>query len=267
MLIRLALDVDRYTHVILVPVISMCVFYFERRAILRNASYAPRIGLPLLGFGLVLFWYSVTHPSSTQTGSLFRVMAAIVVVWLAAFFLCYGARSFRAAAFPLCFLLLMIPAPAGVLDQVTVVLQKGSAYVSYLLFKISGTPVFRQGFLFSLPGVEIEVADQCSGIRSSLALLITSILAGHFLLRAWWSRGLLVLLTIPMVIFKNSVRIVTIATLGIYVNRAFLYGELHRRGGLLFALLGVLMLVPVLLLLQGVERRLEHRQGKLTSCV
>jgi exosortase len=142
-----------------------------------------------------------------------------------------------------------------VLNQITLGLQKGSADVSYLLFKISGIPVFRQGFRFSLPSVEIEIAEQCSGIRSSLAMVVTTILAGHMFLRSWWSKGLLVLFTIPVVIFKNSVRIVVISALGVYVNRAFLYGDLHRRGGLLFALLGLLILVPALAVLQRAERR------------
>jgi exosortase/archaeosortase family protein len=74
-------------------------------------------------------------------------------------------------------------------------------------------------------------------------------------LRSWWSKGLLVLFTVPVVIFKNSVRIVVISALGVYVNRAFLYGDLHRRGGLLFALLGLLILVPALAVLQRAERR------------
>jgi exosortase len=256
LLFRLAIESDRYTHIVFVPFISLCVFYFERKAILSQAHYAPRSGIPSLVFGLILFWFLQQHPSSTDVGSLFRVMPSIVLVWAAGFLLCYGERSLRAAVFPVCFLLLMVPIPVWVLNQVTLFLQKGSADVSYLMFKILGIPVFRQGFRFSLPSVEIEIAEQCSGIRSSLALLITSILAGHLFLRSWWSKGLLVLFTVPVVIFKNSVRIVTISSLGVYVNRAFLYGNLHRRGGLLFALLAVLMLVPALIVLQKAERRL-----------
>ncbi len=255
-LFKLSLQSDRYTHIIFVPVISLCVFYLERKAILSNAHYAPRIGIPLLAFGLILFWILIEHPSSAETYRLFLLMPSIILAWVAGFLLCYGLQSLRAAVFPVCFLLLMVPIPVDVLNQITGGLQRGSADVSYVLFKISGIPVFRQGVRFSLPGVEIEIAEQCSGIRSSLALLITSILAAHMFLRSWWSKGLLVLFTIPVVIFKNSVRIVTISALGIYVNRAFLYGNLHRRGGLLFALLAVMMLVPALLVLQRAERRL-----------
>ncbi len=260
-LLKLSLQSDRYTHIIFVPLISLCVFYFERKAILPGAHYAPRIGIPLLAFGLVLFWFLKQHPSSTEAGSLFLLMPSIVLVWAAAFVLCYGLQSLRAATFPMCFLLLTVPIPVDLLNQITLGLQKGSAGLSYVLFKSLGIPVFRQDFRFSLPGVEIEIAEQCSGIRSSLALLITGLLAGHVFLKSWWSKGLLVLFTIPVVILKNAVRIVTISALGVYVNRAFLYGNLHRRGGLLFALLAVLMLVPALLVLQRAERRLGRHSA------
>lgn len=255
MLSRLAIENDRYTYILFVPFISLCVFYSEREAILRNAHGAPKSGIPLLAFALLLFWLLKQHPPATDVGGLFCMMFSIILAWAAGFLLCYGPQSLRAAAFPVCFLLLMVPIPAGVLNQMTLGLQKGSADVSYLLFKLSGIPVFRQGFRFSLPSVEIEVAQQCSGIRSSLALVITTILAGHLFLRSWWTKGLLVLFAVPVVIFKNSVRIVVISALGVYVNRAFLYGNLHRRGGLLFALLAVLMLVPALIALQRAERR------------
>jgi len=260
-LLKLSLQSDRYTHIIFVPFISLSVLYVERQTILPRAQWAPRSGVLSLAFGLVLFWFLRQYPSSTITGSLFRLMPSIILVWAAGFLLCYGAQSLRAALFPLCLLLLMVPIPVDVLDRITLGLQKGSADLSYLLFRISGIPVFKQGFSLSLPGVEIEIAEQCSGIRSSLALLITSILAGHVFLRSWWSKGLLVLLTIPVVILKNSLRIVTISALGVYVNRAFLYGNLHRRGGLVFALLAVLMLVPALVALQRAERRLGRREA------
>jgi len=260
-LLKLALQSDRYTHIIAVPVISLCVGYFERDAILRNARFAPGSGLPLLALGLLLYWFVRQYPSSTESDSLFRLMPAVLLVWAAGFLLCYGERSFRAALFPLCFLLFMVPMPAGALDRITLGLQQGSAAVSESLFRLLGIPVFRQGFRFSLPGAEIEIAEQCSGIRSSVALLITTVLIGHAFLRCWWSKSLLVLFSVPVVILKNSVRIVTLSVLGMYVNRAFLYGNLHRRGGLLFAVLGVLTLIPALIVLQRSERRLVHGQG------
>jgi exosortase len=180
---------------------------------------------------------------------------------MAGFIICYGRRSFRAAIFPLLFLLLMIPIPPVLLDKTVLALQKGSAVVTYTLFKLLGVPVFWQQFKFSLPGVEIEIAEECSGIRSSLALFITSVLAGHVFLQSNWRKAIFSFLSIPVVIFKNAVRIVTISCLGVYVDPGFLHGRLHRYGGLPFSLVSLAILVPLLFALQRGEISRSHWAG------
>jgi len=255
--VGLASDGDRYTHILVVPFISGLTVYLERKKILSQARYAPKAGAFALALALILFRVLQPIPSRAATVRFSVVIASVVLTWAAGFLLCFGPQGSRAALFPLCFLLLMVPIPVDVLDKITLALQKASADMSYVLFKASGMPVFRQGFRFSLPGVEIEIAQECSGIRSSLALLMTSILSGYVFLRSWWTKGLLVLFTVPVVILKNSIRIVTISALGVHVSRAFLYGNLHRRGGLLFALMAVLMLVPAIVALQRAERRVR----------
>jgi exosortase/archaeosortase family protein len=94
--------------------------------------------------------------------------------------------------------------------------------------------VLKQGFILRLPTLDIEVAKQCSGIRSSLALLITVLIVGNFVLRSAWRKALLVLSILPILIFKNGVRIVAVSLLSIYVNRRFLHEWLHTSGGIVF---------------------------------
>ena len=130
----------------------------------------------------------------------------------------------------------------------------GSAEVSYAVFELLGGPVYRTGFIFALPGLTIEVAKECSGIRSSLALLITSLLAGHLFLRSAWTKAVLTLATLPLLIVKNGIRIVTLSLLSIYVDPSFLTGSLHRDGGIVFFFLALVLLTPVLWLLQTSER-------------
>lgn len=180
-------------------------------------------------------------------------MCGVIATWIAGFVFCYGARCFHAALFPVLFLLLMIPLPLAAIDHTVVVLQKGSASTAYRLFRLLGVPVFRSGFTFGLPGVDVEVAKECSGIRSTISLLITGILASHIFLRSGWRKLVLSLATIPIAIFKNAVRIVTISWLGIYVDPGFLHGTLHRYGGIPFTLLALAMLLPLLIVLQKTE--------------
>jgi exosortase len=174
----------------------------------------------------------------------------IVLGWIAVFILFYGTSSFKAAAFPLLFLLLMSPIPVVLAQHIVSVLQKGSAETCYALFRLMGVPVIRHGFLFSLPGVDIEVAEQCSGIHSGLSLFIVGLLADHFLLQGAWKKACFVLCILPVAIFKNAIRIVTIAWLGIHVSPGFFHGALHRQGGLPFSLLSLAMMAALLWLLR-----------------
>jgi len=114
-------------------------------------------------------------------------------------------------------------------------------------------PVFRSGFTFSLPGFTIEIAEECSGIRSSLALLITSLLAAHLCLRSVWAKTVLILATLPLLIVKNGIRIVTLSLLSMYVDPGFLTGRLHHQGGVVFFLLALVLLASLLWLLQKPE--------------
>jgi exosortase len=178
----------------------------------------------------------------------------VILVWAGGFLLCYGFGAFQAAAFPLLFLLLMVPLPDLMLDRVIRALQQGSTEIAYLMFQAVGTPVSRHGFLLSVPGVTIEVAKECSSIRSSLALFITCLLAAHLYLRTGWKMLLFVLLSLPVSVIKNGIRIATLTLLSIYVDPGFLSGKLHREGGFVFFFIALLILFPVFLWLERSDR-------------
>ena len=126
-------------------------------------------------------------------------------------------------------------------------MQAGSTEVTDILFALTGLPAFRTGFVFQLPGITIEVAKECSGIRSSLGLFITVVLAAHFFLKTNWTKGVLILSILPITILKNGIRILTLTLLAIYVDEGFLTGGfLHKSGGFLF-FLPALGLIGILL--------------------
>jgi exosortase len=250
-LVRLSIGDDRYSHILLIPITSAFLVYLRRNRIFINPLYCFSKSMPLLGVGVALFYVAQTRLSSLNSNDrLSVVVLAAILVWLGNFILCYGVQSFRAALFPLVFLLLMIPIPTVALDYIVLVLQKGSAGMTYALLKLLGVPVLWQHFKFLLPGVEIEIAKECSGIRSSLALFITSILAGHMFLLSNWRKAVFSLVTVPVVVLKNALRIVTISYLGVYVDPSFLRGTLHRYSGLPFSLVSLAILVPLLFALQ-----------------
>jgi exosortase len=247
----LSFNDERSSHILLIPLISACLIYFQRSRIFHAPRYDPQIGVPLL-LAVAILWFglqpSLSHLDPTDRLSVHA--ALIVLIWFAAFLLVYGPVSFKAAMFPLLLLSLTIPIPVSLANGTVFLLQKGSADTCAFLYQILEVPVLRHGFLFSLPGLDIEVAKQCSGIHSALSLFIAGLLAAHLFLHNVGQKFFFTLCIFPIAIFKNAVRIVTISLLAVHVNRAVLEGPLHRHGGLPFSLLSLAMMALLLWMLR-----------------
>jgi exosortase C (VPDSG-CTERM-specific) len=177
-----------------------------------------------------------------------------------------GGRNMRVLAFPAAVLVFIVPFPVAVTKALEWFFQHTSADAAHALFGLVGQTLLREGLMFHLPGMSIEVAEECSGIRSSLVLFITSLLAGHLFLRSPWRRAALALAVIPLGIIRNGFRIFTIAMLSSHVDPDIIRSPLHKRGGPLFFLLS---LVPFFLLLvwlrKSEQRRLEAAGGDATT--
>jgi exosortase len=247
---------DNASHLLLIPVISAWVLFLERERIFKRLGSQVGMASVMLAAGAALALIAFSVGSRwTALNQLSVYILALIVIWMAGFALLFGGQTLRNARFPFVFLLLTIPIPDFILDRLIYALQKGSAEVAAVLFDWSGVPVLRDGFVFHLAHVSIEVARECSGIRSSLALLILAILVAHFYLDTFWKQAVLVIAGLFVMIVKNGVRIVTLTLLASYVNPDFLYGRLHREGGVVFFVLGLLLLAPLLWLLQRSERK------------
>jgi exosortase len=246
---------DSSSHILLIPFLSLYLTWLARKRVFAATCFSVVPGTAAILIGAISYWIVTSgrlHLSANEPLSLSAL--SLVVIWAGAFLLCYGYEALRAGAYPLMFLLLMVPLPDPVLDWMIRGLQQGSTEVAYRIFEALGIPVLRQGFLLSVPGVTIEVAQECSSIRSSMALLITCLVAAHLYLRTWWKVVVFVLLSLPLSVVKNGVRIATLTLLSLYVNPGFLRGNLHRDGGFVFFLLALLMLWPVFTVLEKSDR-------------
>jgi exosortase len=255
-----SLSNDNASHLVLIPVISAWVLFLERDRIFKRLGSDVGMASAMLAAGAALALVAFSAASHwTALNQLSVYILALILIWTAGFVFLFGRQALRKARFPLVFLLLTIPIPEFILDRLIYVLQKGSAELAAVLFDWSGVPVLRDGFVFHLARVNIEVARECSGIRSSLALLILAILVAHFYLDTFWRQAVLVIAGLFVMILKNGVRIVTLTLLASYVNPDFLYGRLHRQGGVVFFLLGLFLLLPLLWLLERSERKLPKQ--------
>ena len=255
--LSLSLADQRYSHLILIPVISAFFLYLERRRIFSPMAFRPGVGLLFLAASVAIYALlalRVVQPSPNYLLS--AVMLSIVLVWVAAFAVCYGVYTFRAALFPLLLLLLIVPVPFAEMDKIIAVLQRGAAEATYLRFKLAGVPMFRHGVTFELPGIGIEVAAECSSIHSAWALFITGLLLGHLFLKSLWTKICLSVLTIPVAAFTNAVRIVILWFLGTHVDPRFLTGRLHHNGGIVFSLISLSILMTCFFFLRKTEANL-----------
>ena len=251
-LAQLALVNPTVSHVVGVPFVALVLIYSDRDIIFNAARPEPLVGgsLALAGLALSFLSYRAFNVPAT---TLMVAMLGVALAWVGGFVMMYGLASARAALFPLGFLLFMIPIPTVVMDGATQFLKNGSSEAVAGLFTLTGTPYHRQGFVFSLPSFVIEIADECSGIRSSIALLLTGLLAGHQFLRKPWTKIVLVLMILPIAVIKNAIRIVALSLLAMHVDQSFLTGQLHHEGGFVFFLLALGLLAPLFVLLKRSE--------------
>lgn len=245
--------IGHYSHIVMIPFVYGYLLYLQRETIISAAEWQLWLGLPVVGLGMVLYVFTPTPQSESLDFLSLHMLSMVVVCW-GAFLCCYGVRAFQAASFGLLILLAMVPLPSFILDPVIRFLQSGSAEGVNFLFHLLGIPVHRQGVVFSLSNLAIEIAPECSGIRSSLALAISSLVAGHLLLRSTWGKTILVLLVVPLVVIKNAARITILSLLGNYVDPAFLTDSaLHSRGGIPIFLLSLVVLLGMIWLLRRWE--------------
>jgi len=246
----LAWQNDQYTHILLILPVSAALIYLDWPALKSISAPNLRAGTLLLTVSVlvagVLRWAPLVLPSDVRISV---GMLLIVLWWIGAFVLCFGTRVSRSLIFPLCFLFWLVPFPEAMLNAVVTFLQRGSTLAADLLFSAAGVPVAKDGFLLTIPGLTVQVAQECSSIRSSLMLLVTTMVLAQLSLRSPWRKALVIAVAVPLSVAKNALRIFTIAMLGTRVDPGFLTGRLHHQGGIVFfliSLIGVFILLWIL---------------------
>ena len=253
---RFGLESSLYSYTLLIPCISLYLLRDKRLRQIR--AQAPAWG----GHGLIVAGTVCAALALggwgrwDAGGDLNRFRLVVMVVALVGgLVLWWGFKGWRARMFPALFLFFMIPLPPGWEHALSMLLQRASGWLAYYLIRGTGTPIVREGPFLILPDLLLEVAEECSGIRSTLVLVITSALAAYLFLQRFPIRAAFVAVVLPLGIFRNAFRILVISLLTIYVDPEVIRGPLHRRGGPLFFGLSLLVLMAWGLFLRRWERR------------
>jgi len=243
-LIRQWSNDDDYSHGFFV--IPLAAFFtWERRDALRRASRRPSaLGLAAVTLGLVCFL------AGRFGAELFLTRVSVIPVLAGLVLFVLGWQHLRILAFPLVFLILMVPLPAIIFNHIAFPLQMLASRIGETAIAASGIPVLREGNMLLLPGRSLEVAEACSGIRSLMSLLMLAIVLGYFTEQRTSARVLIALAAVPIAVIANAARVAGTGLVSYWISPAAAEGFFHTFSGWL-------MFVVALAGLLAVHRALE----------
>jgi exosortase len=245
---------DNYSHGFVVVPLALW-FAWERRHALRAVPQRPTaLGLVVIAAGLTLLAVGVLGAELFLSRVSLLFVLAGLVLFLA------GPAPLRVLAFPLAFLVLMIPIPALVFNKIAFPLQLLASRAGAGALDMAGVPVLREGNVLILASTKLEVAEACSGIRSLVTLLTLAIVLGQFSLQRRWSRLALMAASVPVAIAANATRVAGTGLAAHFWSPEVAEGFFHAFSG--WAMFGAAFAV-----LLGVQRGLARLEERAKSHV
>jgi exosortase len=251
-----------YSHGFLILPLA-AYFAWERRAALAAASVRGSwLGLATFGGAVLLLLAGLLGSELFLTRVSLLVAIAGIVLFL------FGWAHLRILTFPLAFLLLMIPIPSIIFNQVAFPLQLFASRVGESAIAAANIPVLREGNIIVLASTSLEVAEACSGIRSLISLLTLGIVYGYFVDPRGWVRLAIALSTIPVAILANGARVAGTGMAAHWFGAEAADGFFHDFSGwALFAVAFVLMLIVQQVITRLAPRQRETAEGRGAATV
>lgn len=255
--IRFCLETNLFSYALIIPCVSGWLIWQLKEKLNYgfDRSNPATVSLGLVGvllFAIPLFFPGTTDESNATALS-FRILSFVALFTAAAVY-CLGGKFMKQILFPVGFLVFMAPFPPSIVAGIETGLQHASAVVSGWFFSLIGLSHLQNGLVFQLPNITIEVARECSGIRSTIVLFITSLIAGYMFLDRNWQRVLFTVIVIPLGIARNGFRIVTIGWLCTEYGPEMIHSPIHHRGGPVFFAISLIPLFLLLFLFRRMNR-------------
>ncbi|HEU5411254.1 MAG TPA: exosortase A [Candidatus Acidoferrales bacterium] len=237
-----------YGHGFLVPVFSAFVLWKERQRLAQTKMKPANFGIfvMLAAIGILLVGSLGAELFSTRCSLL--VLLGGIVLFLA------GWGMLRAIFFPLSFLVLMIPIPVLIYNQITFPLQLMASRFATFWLQLINVPVLREGNLIILPNYTLEVVDACSGIRSLMTLITLAIAYGYLVESKRWIRWFMVIIMVPIAIVSNSIRIFGAGLLTYHFGKDMAEGFFHEFSGWVIFVAALLLMFGCHWLLRKITR-------------
>ncbi len=232
-------DNPDFSHGFLVAPFAAFVIW-DKRKVLRDTPIRQTWSGIWLILAAIFVLFMGVYGAELFLSRLSLVMLLGGIVWTL-----FGRAMLREVRFAILVLLLAIPIPAVLFNQITFPLQLLASRMASALLPLFGVPVLRDGNVIQLPSMQLEVAEACSGIRSLMSLFAVAIFYGYFLERSTWRRVVLALASIPIAVFANAARIVGTGLCVQYWNPDKAVGFFHEFSGWLMFIISLCCLYLV----------------------
>jgi len=237
-----------YGHGFLVPLISGFALWHQRARWLNSEVKPSNCGLLVMLGGVVLLLGGSLGAELFTSRFSMLVLLAGMVLFLA------GWKKLRSVSFPLGFLVLMIPIPVIVYNQITFPLELLASRIATSWLELMQVPVLREGNILILPNYSLEVVEACSGVRSLMTLITLAVAYGYFAESRRWVRYALPVLMVPIAIVSNAIRIMGTGVLTYHFGPEAAEGFFHEFSGWIIFLAALILMFVCHLVLRRIGK-------------
>lgn len=245
-------SIPDFSHGFLIPFFIAYLIYDKRSAIEHTPVRPNWAGVPLIAVAMLILLAGVYGAELFLARVSFVLLAAGLVLTFA------GSRMLRTLRLPILVLLLAIPIPAVIFNQITFPLQLFASRIASDILPLLGVPVMREGNVMQLPTMQLEVAEACSGIRSLMSLFTVAVIYGYLLEKSTSKRLILALASLPIAVAANVIRIVGTGLCVQYWDPDKAVGFFHEFSGWLMFVVSMICLYALQRLMAADWHRKEH---------
>jgi exosortase len=236
------------SHCFIVPIVAGYFAWVRKSQLNLVTIRGSWCGCVVLVLALALYVLSFAG------GLAFPARIAMVISLLGLVWCLLGGEAIMIMAFPILFLLFMVPVPYSLMDMVSGRLQLFATIISANLIETCSIPVFREGNMLYFVGTQLEVAEACSGIRSIIALLMLAVAYASMCHAGWKSKTTLILSAIPIAMVANIIRVAGTGILAHFFGDKVARGFLHEFSGIVIFILGFIVFYGVFTLINREAR-------------
>ncbi len=229
---------DEYSCGLLVPFLACYIIWSRRDEIAQCVIQPSYWGVPLLiaaqamrFLGLYLMY------GSAERLSLVLSIGALLI-------LLFGWRLFSKLWVIWLFLFLMLPLPNRVQSAIALPLQEIATTSAVFLLEMLGWEVTRDGNIINIGETSVAVAEACNGLRMVTSFFVISALVVLLIKRTWWEKTLIILTTLPVGLFCNTIRLAVTAVAFTMIDAKEWELAFHDYGG--FAMMPLALAIVVL---------------------